>query len=61
VRQKVLGIALFVGLVVSAKAAGAAEARIALVIGNGDYAAGRLANAVLDARSMAETLRGLGF
>jgi len=62
VRQTVLGIALFVGLVSSVHAAGADDgARIALVIGNGDYAAGRLVNAVLDARSMAETLRGLGF
>lgn len=42
-------------------AAAAPETRIALVIGNGDYATGRLANAVLDARSMAESLRGLGF
>jgi uncharacterized caspase-like protein len=59
VRHLFLGIALFIGLTVSA--ADAEERRIALVIGNGDYAAGRLANAVLDARSMAETLRGLGF
>jgi uncharacterized caspase-like protein len=61
VRHLFLGIALFIGLVSNANAAGAAEPRIALVIGNGDYASGRLANAVLDARSMAETLRGLGF
>ena len=62
-RQKVLGIALFIGLVLAPLSARAAEpeTRVALVIGNGDYAAGRLANAVLGARSMAETLRGLGF
>jgi uncharacterized caspase-like protein len=43
--------------------AGAAppEARIALVIGNGEYASGRLANPANDARLMAESLRGLGF
>ena len=35
--------------------------RFALVIGNGDYASGRLPNAVIDARSMSETLRALGF
>jgi hypothetical protein len=63
VRQTLLGIALCMGLLVRGLDAGAAEpdARIALVIGNGDYAAGRLPNAVLDARAMASTLRGLGF
>jgi len=63
VRQHFVGIALFVGLLVSALNAAAAEfeKRTALVMGNGDYASGRLANAVLDARSMAATLRGLGF
>ena len=60
-RHLFLGIALFIGLVSNPNAGGADEARIALVIGNGDYASGRLANAVLDARSMADTLRGLGF
>src|SRR5262245_37480625 len=35
--------------------------RLALVIGNGTYTSGRLPNAVIDARSMAETLRALGF
>src|SRR5262249_47179420 len=38
-----------------------AEPRIALVIGNGAYAEGPLANAVNDARDMATTLRQLGF
>jgi uncharacterized caspase-like protein len=63
VRHLVLGIALFIGLALGATIEAAAESppRIALVIGNGEYTAGRLANAVLDARSMAETLRTLGF
>ena len=58
---------LLVALALGPRAASAAaepiggEKRIALVIGNADYAAGRLANSVLDARSMAETLRELGF
>jgi formylglycine-generating enzyme required for sulfatase activity len=37
------------------------EKRVALVIGNAGYAAGRLNNPVVDARAMAQTLRGLGF
>jgi formylglycine-generating enzyme required for sulfatase activity len=37
------------------------EKRVALVIGNAGYAVGRLNNPVLDARAMAQTLRGLGF
>jgi formylglycine-generating enzyme required for sulfatase activity len=41
---------------------GEAEKRIALVIGNGDYAIARkLANPVNDAIDMANTLKGLGF
>lgn len=62
-RLRSLGIVLFAGLVLSTVTAATAEPepRIALVIGNGDYAGGRLANAVLDARSMADTLRDLGF
>ncbi len=39
----------------------APEPRIALVIGNGDYASGRLINPANDARLIAESLRGLGF
>jgi Caspase domain len=35
--------------------------RVALVIGNGAYGAGRLNNPALDARAMAATLRSLGF
>jgi Caspase domain len=38
-----------------------ATRRVALVIGNSAYAVGRLRNPTHDARSMAETLRGLGF
>jgi len=38
-----------------------ADQRIALVIGNGAYAEGSLANPVNDARDMAATLRQLGF
>jgi hypothetical protein len=37
------------------------DRRIALVIGNATYSVGRLSNPALDARSMAETLRELGF
>src|SRR3989442_1074813 len=37
------------------------EKRVALVIGNGSYAVGPLNNPALDARAMAQTLRGLGF
>ena len=62
-RHRFLGIVPFAGLVLDAATAIATvpEKRIALVIGNGEYAAGRLSNAVLDARSMSETLRTLGF
>src|SRR5579883_2437227 len=38
-----------------------APARIALVIGNGDYADARIENAVADARSIADVLRSGGF
>lgn len=37
------------------------EKRIALVVGNAAYERGRLRNAVNDARSMAQELKGLGF
>lgn len=37
------------------------EKRVALVIGNAGYTAGRLNNPVVDARAMAQTLRGFGF
>jgi len=66
VRLRQLCTVLLVAVALGPHAASAAEPsggekRIALVIGNADYAAGRLANSVLDARSMAETLRELGF
>jgi len=38
-----------------------AETRVALLIGNADYANGRLKNPVNDAREMARTLQQLGF
>ncbi|MCI0388511.1 MAG: caspase family protein [Acidobacteria bacterium] len=41
--------------------ASSAEQRVALVIGNGAYADGALANSVNDARDIAATLRQLGF
>lgn len=50
--------------VVKARGAHAAhnnEGRLALVIGNAEYARARLRNATNDARAMAQTLRKLGF
>jgi uncharacterized caspase-like protein len=63
VRYLSLSSVVFTGLLMHAAAASAAppQTRLALVIGNGDYAGGRLVNAALDARAMAETLRDLGF
>jgi hypothetical protein len=55
----VLGLALCSASV--SDAAGPAEARLALVIGNAAYAEGRLRNPVNDARAVARTLRTLGF
>src|SRR5688572_2532456 len=54
-----LGVALW--LVWSGEAS--AAARVALVVGNGDYAAeiGKLKNPTSDAQMMADTLTGLGF
>jgi len=54
-----LGVALW--LVLSGEAV--AAARVALVVGNGDYAAeiGKLKNPTSDAHLMADTLTGLGF
>jgi uncharacterized caspase-like protein len=40
---------------------GAAQARVALVLGNGGYATAPLANAVSDARRVASAVAGLGF
>lgn len=54
-----LGVALWLGWSGEALAA----ARVALVVGNGDYAAeiGKLKNPANDAKLMADTLKGLGF
>src|SRR5688572_11802100 len=54
-----LGVALWLGWAGEAIAA----ARVALVVGNGDYAAeiGKLKNPSSDAQLMADTLKGLGF
>ena len=54
-----LGIALWLAW----SGAAAAAARVALVVGNGDYAAeiGKLKNPTSDAKMMADTLTGLGF
>ena len=64
-RLRSLGTALLIALTLAAAGLpaqpAAPEKRVALVIGNGDYPAGRLANAVLDARAMAVALRELGF
>jgi uncharacterized caspase-like protein len=57
-----LGVALW--LVWSGEAAGdSGAARVALVVGNGDYAAeiGKLKNPTSDAQMVADTLTGLGF
>jgi formylglycine-generating enzyme required for sulfatase activity len=57
-----LGIVVGAATVVLATAAGAAESRVALVIGNGAYVnAGALRNPPNDAREMAATLRRFGF
>jgi uncharacterized caspase-like protein len=53
------GIAL--GLAVAAPLPAAAESRVALVIGNADYAVRPLRNPVHDARGVAESLRALGY
>jgi WD40 repeat protein len=45
----------------AARAQPAQEQRVALVIGNGDYATGALRNPVNDARAVATELRGSGF
>lgn len=57
----VLGLAMVLALPLAAPAQ--ADARVALVIGNGDYGGdlGRLKNPANDAALMADTLKGLGF
>ena len=63
VSRTVLGLAwlaLLIGLH-AAKAFGAAQARVALVIGNAEYAQRPLKNPVNDARDLARALESLGF
>jgi hypothetical protein len=57
----VLGLVAWSLLSVQAPAATAAEPRIALVIGNGNYRIGPLRNPTNDARLIAATLKSLGF
>ena len=52
---------LFASLVLGWSANAADEPRTALVIGNGAYSYGSLANAVTDATDMADALRDVGF
>jgi uncharacterized caspase-like protein len=59
VRRVLTAILLLVGLAVSP--AGAAERRVALVIGNGAYAQTPLPNTINDAQAMADVLSRLGF
>ena len=59
---RIYAIALFAGLLLSLTEPGAvAEQRVALVIGNGSYAASPLANSPNDARDMAAALQECGF
>lgn len=65
-RRFVIGVLMLVaGLLALGPAAaqerGAAERRVALVIGNSAYRVGALKNPANDARDMARALRGLGF
>jgi formylglycine-generating enzyme required for sulfatase activity len=54
-------LALFAVTVIGSVSAIAAETRIALVIGNSDYASGPLPNPANDAKMIGETLNNLGF
>ena len=45
----------------TAFAQASAESRFALVVGNGAYKSGALPALAVDAKAMAETLRGFGF
>ena len=62
-RRLIVAIAgwCFLALIVPANAAGAAEARSALIIGNAAYKEAPLKNPVNDAKAMATTLQRLGF
>jgi hypothetical protein len=58
--NRAMRIAVLLSLALAAFAASAAE-RVALLIGNNQYASAPLRNAVNDARDLADTLRELGF
>jgi hypothetical protein len=60
-RSPCRSLALTLALVLCCVGAAAQEHRVALVIGNADYAVAPLRNPVNDARAMAATLRDLGF
>jgi hypothetical protein len=49
------------GAIVAERQTMVSEQRVALVIGNADYASGSLRNPVNDARAMSEALRGCRF
>jgi LPXTG-motif cell wall-anchored protein len=60
-RRTLLPLLVLVFLALSAPSPAAAEERIALVIGNGNYSEGALKNPVNDARDMASLLKSQGF
>lgn len=53
--------ALFIAFICASADVGHARKRVALIIGNSDYAVSRLANPIQDANAMAEALRALEF
>ncbi|MEA3173259.1 MAG: hypothetical protein QOF42_670, partial [Gammaproteobacteria bacterium] len=59
--MQLIRLTLFTLMMLGSAAAGAAETRIALVIGNSNYASGPLPNPANDAQMMADTLGSLGF
>jgi len=50
-----------IGVTAAGRGAGATERRLALVVGNSDYAVSPLRNPANDAKDLAEALRGVGF
>ena len=54
-------LAAFLAAAATLLAHGATGERVALVIGNGQYASAPLANSVNDSRAVAQSLRELGF
>jgi TPR repeat protein len=60
-RRHMAGVAAVLVAMITLSGAALAESRVALVIGNGAYATGALANPRNDADGMARTLRGVGF